>query len=78
MEVSRLRWECPIHWLLQNLLHHLVTAEVSPVLLLREREENCSENVGDVIAGESCQEPVESSVHQQDKSGSSGSRQGRV
>ena len=69
MEVSRLRWECPIHWLLQNLLRHLVTTIVSSVLLLREGEENCMENVGEVVPGESFQELVKSSIHQQDKHG---------
>ena len=76
--VSRSRWECPILWLLWNLLCHLVTAIVSLVLLLREREENHAENVGDMIPGESFQELVESSVHQQDKHSSSGNGQGRV
>ena len=59
-------------------LCQLFATVVSPVLLLWEGEENGSENVGKVVTGESHQEPVESSVHQQDKSGSSGSRQGTV
>ena len=36
------------------------------------------ENVGEVVPGESPQEPVESSIHQHDKHGGAGSRQGRV
>ena len=71
-------WGYPILWLLWNLLHHLVTAIVSMALLLREGEENHMENVGEVVPGEGPQEVVESSVHQQDKHGGSGSRQGRV
>ena len=63
---------------MRNLLHHLLTTIVSSVLLLREGEENCAENVGEVIPGESSQELVESSIHQQDKHGGAGSRQGRV
>ena len=47
---SRLRY--PALWLLQNLLCHLLTAIVSPVLLLREGEENRAENVGKVVPGE--------------------------
>ena len=73
---SRLRY--PALWLLQNLLHHLLTTIVSSALLLREGEENCVENVGKVIPGESSQELVKSSIHQQDKHGGVGSRQGRV
>ena len=68
----------PALWLLQNLLHHLLTAIVSSALLLREGEENRAENVGKVVPGESSQEPVESSIHQHDKHGGAGSRQGRV
>ena len=71
-------WECSIHRLLQYLLCHLVTTIVSSALLLRKGEENSAENVGEVVPGESCQELVESSVHQQDKCGSLGSRQGGV
>ena len=36
------------------------------------------ENVGKVVPGESSQELVESSIHQQDKHGGVGNRQGRV
>ena len=36
------------------------------------------ENVGKVIPGESSQELVESSIHQQDKHSGAGNRQGRV
>ena len=68
----------PALWLLWNLLHHLLTAIVSPVLLLREGEENHAENVGKVVPGESSQELVKSSIHQQDKHGGVGSGQGRV
>ena len=68
----------PILWLLRNLLHHLLTAIVSPALLLREGEENGVENVGKVVPGESSQELVESSIHQQDKHRGVGNRQGRV
>ena len=68
----------PILWLLQNLLRHLLTAIVSPALLLQEGEENCVENVGKVVPGESSQEPVESSIHQHEKHSGVGSRQGRV
>ena len=64
--------------LLRNLLLHLITAIVSSVLLLREGEENCAENVGEVVPGESPQEPVESSIHQQDKHSGAGSGQGGV
>ena len=64
--------------LLWNLLHHLLTAIVSSALFLREGEENHAENVGEVIPGESSQEPVESSIHQQDKHSGAGSRHGRV
>ena len=64
--------------LLWNLLLHQTTAIVSLALLLREGEENGTENVGKVIPGESSQEPVESSIHQQDKHGGAGSRQGGV
>ena len=62
-----------ILWLLWNLLRHLLTAIVSPALLLREGEENGVENVGEVVPGESSQEPVESSIHQQDKHSGAGS-----
>ena len=68
----------PALWLLQNLLRHLFTAIVSSVLLLREGEEYCAENVGEVVPGESSQEPVESSIHQQDKHGGAGNGQGGV
>ena len=68
----------PILWLLWNLLCHLLTAIVSPVLLLREGEENGVENVGEVVPGESSQELVESSIHQQDKHSGAGSGQGRI
>ena len=36
------------------------------------------ENVGEVVPGESSQEPVESSIYQQDKHGGAGNRQGGV
>ena len=68
----------PTLWLLRNLHLHLVTAVVSLMLLLREGEENCAENVGEMVPGESSQEPVESSIHQQDKHGGAGSGQGGV
>ena len=68
----------PALWLLRNLLCYLLTAIVSPALLLREGEESCSENVGEVIPGESSQELVKSSIHQQDKHGGAGSGQGGV
>ena len=74
--MSRLGY--PVLWLLRNLLHHLLTTIVSPVLLLQEGEENHAENVGKVVPGESSQEPVESSIHQHDKHGGVGSRQGGV
>ena len=70
--------ECPILRLLWNLLCHLVTTVVSSVLLLREGEENCVENVGKVVPGESSQEPVESLIHQQDKHRGAGNGQGGV
>ena len=76
--ISSSRLEYPILWLLQNLLHHLLTAVVSPALLLREGEENRAVNVGKVVPGESSQEPVESSIHQHDKHGGAGSGQGGV
>ena len=76
--VGRSRWEYPVLWLLWNLLCHLLTAVVSPALLLREGEENGAENVGEVVPGESSQELVKSAIHQQDKRGSAGSGQGRV
>ena len=78
MGVSSSRLGNPALWLLQNLLRHLLTAVVSPELLLREGEENHVENVGEVVPGESSQEPVESSIHQQDKHGGAGSGQGGV
>ena len=68
----------PALWLLQNLLCHLLITIVSPALLLREGEDNQAENVGEVIPGESSQEPVESSIHQQDKCSGAGSGQGGV
>ena len=68
----------PALWLLRNLLLHLITAIVSLALLLREGEENCVENVGKMVPGESSQEPVESSVHQQDKHSGASSGQGGV
>ena len=64
--------------LLWNLLLHWITAVVSLALLLGEGEENGTENVGEVVPGESSQEPVESSIHQQDKHGGAGSGQGGV
>ena len=64
--------------LLRNLLLHWITAVVSLALLLREGEENGMENVGKVVPGESSQEPVESSIHQQDKHSGAGSGQGGV
>ena len=76
--VSSSRLGYPALWLLRNLLLHLITAVVSSVLLLREGEENGVENVGKVVPGESSQEPVESSIHQQDKHGGVGSGQGGV
>ena len=76
--ISSSRLGYPALWLLQNLLCHLLTAIVSSALLLREGEENCVENVGEVVPGESSQEPVKSSIHQQDKHGGAGSGQGRV
>ena len=76
--VSSSRLGYPALWLLWNLLLHLITAVVSSVLLLKEGEENCVENVGEVVPGESPQESVESSIHQQDKHGGAGSRQGGV
>ena len=76
--VSSLRLGYPVLRLLRNLLCHLLTAIVSPALLLREGEENCAENVGEVVPGESSQEPVESSIHQQDKHGGAGNGQGGV
>ena len=76
--ISSSRLGYPTLWLLQNLLLHLLTAIVSSALLLREGEENGVENVGEVVPGESSQEPVESSIHQQDKYGGAGSGQGRV
>ena len=76
--VSSSSWGYPILWFLWNLLLHLVTSVVSMALLFREGEENCVENVREVVPGESPQESVKSPVHQQDKHGSSGSRQGRV
>ena len=64
--------------LLWNLLLHRITIVVSLALFLGEGEENCSENVGEVIPGESPQEPVKSSIHQQDKHSGAGSGQGGV
>ena len=78
MGVSSSRLGYPALWLLQNLLLHRVTAVVSLALLLRVGEENGAENVGEVVPGESPQEPVESSIHQQDKHGGAGSGQGGV
>ena len=68
----------PAFRLLRNLLLHWVTAVVSLALFLREGEENGAENVGEVIPGESPQEPVESSIHQQDKHSGADSGQGGV
>ena len=76
--ISSTRLGYPILWLLWNLLCHLLTAIVSPVLLLREGEENSPENVGEVVPGESSQELVKSSIHQQDKHSGAGSGQGGV
>ena len=76
--VGRSRLGYPALRLLQNLLLHRITTVVSLALLLGEREENCVENVGKVIPGESPQEPVKSSIHQQDKHGGVGSGQGGV
>ena len=76
--VSSSSWGYPILWLLWNLLLHLVTSVVSMALLFREGEENCVENVGKVVTGESSQELVESSIHQQDKHGGAGNGQGGV
>ena len=76
--VGSSRLEYPTLWLLWNLLCHLLTAIVSPVLLLREGEENGAENVGKVITGESPQESVEPSIHQKDKHGGVDSGQGGV
>ena len=78
MGISSSRLGYPALWLLWNLLCHLLTAVVSPVLLLREGEENGAENVGEVVPGESSQEPVASSIHQQDKHSGVGNGQGRV
>ena len=64
--------------LLRNLLLHRITAIVSLVLFLGEGEENGMENVSKVVPGESSQEPVKSSIHQQDKHGGAGSGQGGV
>ena len=47
-------------------------------LLLREGEENCVENIGEVVLGEGSQEAVESFVHQQDKHSGLDSGQGGV
>ena len=71
-------WEYPVLQLLWNLLLHLVTAVVSMALLLREGEENCVENIGEVVLGEGSQEAVESFVHQQDKHSGLDSGQGGV
>ena len=49
--VSNSRLGYPALWLLWNLLLHLLTTVVSPVLLLREGEENGVENVGEVVPG---------------------------
>ena len=76
--VGRSRLGYPVLWLRWNLLHHLLTTIVSPVLLLQEGEENHAENVGKVVPGESSQELVESSIHQQDKHGGAGNGQGGV
>ena len=78
MGVGSSRLGYSILWLLQNLLRHLLTAIVSPALLLREGEENCAENVGEVVSGESSQELVKSSIHQHDKHSGVGSGQGGV
>ena len=78
MGVGSSRLGYPALWLLWNLLLHRITAVVSPALFLREGEENGVENVGKVVPGESSQEPVESSIHQHDKHGGAGSRQGGV
>ena len=78
MGVGSSRLGYPALRLLRNLLLHWITAVVSLVLLLGEGEENGTENVGKMVPGESSQEPVESSIHQQDKHGGAGSRQGRV
>ena len=76
--VGSTRLGYPVLRLLRNLLLHWVTVVVSLALLLREGEENSAENVGEVIPGESPQESVESSIHQQDKHGGAGSGQGGV
>ena len=76
--VSSSRLGYPALRLLWNLLLHRVTAVVSLALFLGEGEENGTENVGEVIPGESSQEPVESSIHQQDKYGGAGGGQGGV
>ena len=78
MGVGSSRLGYPALRLLWNLLLHRITAVVSLALLLGEGEENGTENVGEVVPGESSQEPVESSIHQQDKHGGGGSRQGGV
>ena len=75
MGVGSSRLGYPTLRLLRNLLLHQVTAVVSLVLLLRKGEENGAENVGEVVPGKSSQEPVKSSIHQQDKHGGAGSGQ---
>ena len=76
--VSSSRLGNPTLWFLRNLLCHLPTTIVSSALLLREGEDNHAENVGEVVPGESSQEPVEPSIHQQDKYSGAGSGQGGV
>ena len=78
MGIGRSRLGYPTLWLLRYLLRHLLTTVVSSALLLCKGEENSVENVGKVVPGESSQEPVESLIHQHDKHGGAGSRQGKV
>ena len=64
--------------LLNCSLHWVIRAIVGLPLSLRQREDNGSENQGEVVSRKCPQKSVESLVHQQDKYAGAGGCKGRV
>ena len=59
-------------------LHCVIGAVVGLLLSLRQREDNSSENQGEVVSRKCPQKSVESPVHQQDKYAGAGGHEGGV
>ena len=78
MRLSKGKRGSTIFFFLNCSLHCVIGTVVGLPLPLRQREDNGSENQGEVISRKCLQKSVESPVHQQDKYAGAGGSEGRV